>query len=131
MANSIGDIARRLTLGSPSSTVNDIIAVRKAKRKNRRSNTSSSSSVGTSTSSSGVGKRTTSTSSSSGGKLTKADAVAFNKLSDKARKASKGKIAAFQAAGFGVFEDYSVHTSGKGFGKFFDKTSPKYKKRNK
>ncbi len=119
MAHSIGHIARDLM--NPDKNVDSTVASREARDKNnaRNANTSSSGS-------------STSTSSSSGGtkpKFTKADLVAFNKLPDDVRKASKKKIAAFQAAGIGVFEDFSVHTSGKGFGKFFDKTSPKYKNR--
>ncbi len=113
MANSIGNIARELSVGT---------AARRATRKSTRRNSSTSS---------GGASKTTTGGSGTKPKFTLADLKAFNALPDKVRKASKKKIAAFQAAGVGVFEDYSVHTSGKGFGKFFSKTSPQYKKGNK
>ena len=126
MSSSGDSIARKLTLGSYFSNR------RKARLKRRSTESKKMTTVKRSSStSSGSGTSKTTTGGGTKPKFTKADLVAFNKLPDKVRKASKKKIAAFQAAGVGVFEDYSVHTSGKGFGKFFDKTSPEYKNRKK
>ena len=124
MSNSVDDIARKLTLGSSFSSR------RKARLDSRRAERKSMATVKRSTT---VKKSSSKTTTSGGTKptFTKAELVAFNKLPDNVRKASKKKIAAFQAAGYGVWEDYSVNTKGKGFGKFFDKTSPNYKNRSK
>ena len=123
MSNSGDSIARKLTLSSYFSS-------RRKARLKRRSTESKKMTTVKRSSGSGSTRKT------SGGGGTKptftlADLKAFNSLPDKVRKASKKKIAAFKAAGVGVFEDFSVHTSGKGFGKFFSKTSPKYKNRKK
>lgn len=106
-----------------------LVGARRAARKRTRYTARKSMTTVNSKASSGGGGRRVSPSGKKS--VTKAEVLAFNKLSDAARKKSSGKIARFRAAGYGIFEDYSVHTSGKGFGKFFDKVSPKYKKRSK
>lgn len=118
----VDNVAKELSLGSSSRRVKRGSKALADKRRSRTTTVNSNASSG------GGGRRI----SPSGKKtVTKAEVLAFNKLSDAARKKASGKIARFRAAGYGIFEDYSVHTSGKGFGKFFSKTSPKYKKGKK
>ena len=111
MSSSGDSIARKLTLSSYFSNR------RKARLNSPRTERKSMTTIKRST----TVKRSSNKSSGGGGtkpKFTKADPVAFNKLPDKVRKASKKKIAAFRAAGHGVYEDNSVNTQGMGFKRF-------------